>query len=626
MVVGVVDDGVRDPLYGAVDVWLPADLGAATGQTWDNNYLDAFGRLAPGTSVESARAELSIIASRHADLEPAAAEKAFQVIPLREDLVGSARPLLLALGGAVGFLLLLTCSNVATLLLARAATRERELAIRSTLGSTRRHLARYFLVESGLVAIGGGACGLVVGWFALEALLAIAPADLPLRETIGLWPSTSLFAAGLAAGVGLVLGVGTSLPYARPAIGAVLAEGGRSGQGGIGARSTRAVLVVVEVALAVVLLVGAGILFRTVDALRSTDLGVNTTEVVAFNANLAEASYPSAESRIRAYADVRARLEAIPGIEAAGATSHLPVTGSHNTWGTRRASAVGVPYPGDNIQANQRIAGGAYFSVVGVRLLAGRLLDERDGPDAPAAVVVNESLVDVLFGDDEPVGQLLRVGPLFPVIVGVIADVALGARTGSAPMVFHSFEQFGAGRSWPMTHVVRVASGRDVPWNAIRSALANVDPDLVLYDARSLDEVVVADIGNERFAALLLQAFAALALILASLGLYGVVAHSVERRRHEIGVRMALGAGRHTVSAMIMRHGLTLALTGVIAGIAGAFAVSRALRFLVFGVTATDPAVFLGVPLLLLLVAILASWLPARQATRVEPASSLGAT
>lgn len=624
-VIGVVPDGLEDPLAGPVDVWRPTPL-AETDNTWDNNYLDAYARLAPGVSLEEAQAELRLLARRHAELGAAAAEKEFMILPLRDELVGSTRPLLLALLGAVAFLLLLTCSNVASLLLARAATRERELAIRKTLGSTRGHLIRHFSVEACLVALAGGVCGLVVGRVGIDALLAIAPADLPLSRGITLGWGTAAVGGGLAVALGLALGFTTAVPYAHSGLGPALFECGRSGQGGRAARRARTVLVIVDVALAVVLLVGAGVLLRTLQELQNRPLGVDPEGVAAFQVQLPDTRYPTADLRIGFHDRLDRRLEAIPGVAAAGATSHLPVTGPANTWGTRRAIAVGQPAGGDNIAANQRIAGGRYFEAVGMRLIAGRFLDERDGPDAPRVVVVNDGLARTLFGDEDPVGQLLRVGPLYPEIVGVVEDVALTARLGPGPMVFHSYDQFGAGRRWPMTQVIRNEGDAPVPWDAIRTAVAEVDPQAVLDAPRTLDEVIAADIGDERFAALLLQSFAGLALLLASLGLYGLLAHSVERRRHEIGVRMALGADRGKVRSMIVAHGLALMVVGVVIGLVAAAALSRLLDFLLFGVSSTDPVVFVAVPALLLMVAAVASYLPARHATRVDPATSLEAT
>jgi putative ABC transport system permease protein len=375
----------------------------------------------------------------------------------------------------------------------------------------------------------------------------------------------------------------------------------------------------------VVLLAGAGVLLRTLHALQGRSLGVDPEGVAAFQVHLPEVRYPTSDLRIAFHDDLHRALEAIPGVAAAGSTSHLPVTGPANTWGTRRAVAVGQPVEGDNLSVNQRIAGGRYFEAVGTRLVAGRLLDERDGPDAPQAVVVTEGLARALFGNEDPVGRLLRTGPLYPEIVGVVEDVALSARLGPGPIVFHSYAQFGAGRRWPMTQVIRMADDARVPWDAVRATLAEVDPQAVLDGPRALDEVIAAGIGDERFAAFLLQAFAGLALLLASLGLYGVLAHSVERRRYEIGVRMALGADRGTVRGMIVARGLGLTGTGLAIGLLAALGLNRVLDFLLFGVGAADPTVFVVVPAALLMVGVVASYLPARHATRVDPARSLEA-
>lgn len=618
-VVGVVPTSTRDPLSGPVDVWLPADLEGAAARTWEDNYLSAYAKLADGTTVERLRTELDRLAALHRSTEEAAAEKAFTAVPLKEDLVGDVRPLLEALMGAVALLFLLTCTNVASLLLARAATREQEFAIRAALGSRRRHLLTRAFVETTLVAIGGGAAGLLLGALALDSLLALAPLDLPLREAITLGSTPVGFAVALSVTVAMALGVVVAVPYATGTPHRVLLVGGRASRGGVLARRTRDALVIVDVAFAVILLIGAGVLVRTLEALRGRDLGVDPGGVVAFQVDLPETRYAAPDARIRFQDDLLDRLAGIPGVEAVGSVSHLPVTGSHNTWGTRPANAAGQGADIDNIAANQRVVDEGYFDVVGITLLAGRGLDHLDVDAEVPSVIVNRAAARTLFGAADPVGRRLAVGPLRPVIVGVVEDVALGARLGTAPIVYHAYDQFGSHRRWPQFHVVRIAVGAQAPWAAIRAALGAVDPELVLYGTVRLDDVVGQDIAGERFASLLLRGFAALGVLLAALGLFGVLAHAVQRQRHEIGIRIALGAASTDVRRRVLGRGLLLSLAGTGAGLGGAYALSRGLEFLVYGVSARDPLVFIGAPLVVLMVTLASGWLPARRATSVDP-------
>ena len=621
-VVGVVSDAVKDPLDGRIDIWAPANLTGGYADNWDNNYLTAFARMSPGTDFESLRAELDVIEARHEAISEDAAQSGYAIVPLKEDLVGTAEPLLAALMGAVLFLLVLTCVNVAGILLAGAAAKEREFAIRASLGSPRTGLVRLFMIETGLLAMAGAGVGLLVGQGALGLLLAVAPAGIPRSDEIAFGPNAMALGAVVTVAIGVLLGLTTSLPFTRPSANQIV-TGSRTGGTTPMRRRARSVLVAVEVSLAVVLLIGAGVLLRTVQELRSRDLGADPRGVLTFQVGLPDARYASDDLRNAFHDDFHQRVAAIPGVTSVGATTRLPVTGGFNSWGTRPAIAVGEPEDVENIQVNQRWVYGDFFAAAHVELLAGRLFAPADDPEAERAVVVNETLVQRLLQDDEAIGRLLRIGGWYTRIIGIVEDEALTARGGPVPMAYHSLRQ------WPgrglLTQMVRTEGDLAALVPAIRAELAEVDPDLVLFQPTAMSEVVGQGIAQERFAAALLTVFGALAVLLAGLGLYGVLSHMVRTQQHEIGVRIALGADLGGVRSMVVKRGLRLAAMGAVAGILLAVGLTRTLGFLLFEVSANDPVVFVAAPAALLAIALGSSYLPAYRASRVDPVESFRA-
>ena len=619
-VVGVIPDDVRDPLEGRIDVWMPVDLTTDAGY-WGNNWLTAVGRLADGASMASLRAELDVIEARHAD-SPEAFEKGFAEVALREDMVGASEPLLLAVMGAVFCLLLLTAVNVASLLMTHAASRERESAIRTSLGSPRSSLIRQFVLEAFLLSVAGAAAGVVIGAWALDLIVAVAPSGLPLADSIRMGSAALVFAAVGAVVLGLGLGLATALPFSRPD---PMASSGVRGQGEGAARpGLRAFLVRVEVALAVVLLTGAGILLRTTHELQTRDIGADPEGVLTFQVGLPDVRYGD-DPAIHAFSErFHERVRAIPGVTAVGVTSRLPVTGRFNTFGTRPAYGPGDPVPGENTGVNQRWIAGDYFEAVGLDLLAGRTFDASGEADTPYRTVVNQTLVDMHFQDEDPIGRWIVAGGRYAEIVGVVEDEALTARAGPAPIAYHHQRQWISGNR-EITQVVKVAGDPLTVLPALRAALAEVDPDLVLFDPRPLGDVIGDGMAQERFAAILRAVFAGLALAVAGLGLYGILSHYVGRQRHEIAVRMALGADRRGVVDMVLRRGVLLAVGGAAVGVVLALALASALDFLVFEVSPRDPVVLGAAPVVLLVVAALASLFPALRATRVDPATSFRA-
>jgi len=617
-VVAVLPDGFDDPLESGVDMWVPLNTQPGGPNSFDNYYLSAIGRLKPGASVEQAKAELATIASGMQTNRPAGTSLwSANVVPLQTDTIGSAGPMLWILLGAVGLLLIIACVNVASLFLARGAARETELAVRAALGCSGWRLVRQLLVESVLLSLTGGVAGLLLARIISGALLAAAPAAVTRVGSEALEQSVLAFSFGVAVLAGMAFGVAPAIQATRPDLEGMLRESGRSSSGSRRQTRARNVLVVCQVALALILLIGAGLLLRTFDRLRAVDLGVRTSNVLTFSVHLPMGRYGDAQQRARFHRDFQARLEKLPGVRAAAAISRLPVTGTYHSWGSRRAD---LPPEARGVQAQQRVVEGPYFKAVGIPLLRGRTFGPEDDAKAPRRVVISQELARQLFPSDDPIGKRLRVAGGEPEIIGVAGDVALGARVALRPYVYHSHSQFAGDRNWALTQVVALDTEPSPSVLAeAKRELAQIDPALVLYEPKMLDDVIGAGVAQERFALLLVASFALLALVLAAVGIYGVLSYSVSRRSREMGIRMALGAPAASVRTLIVRDGGRLAALGIVLGCAGAYAATRVLRSMLFEVSATEPLVFVSAAAVLGLVAMAASWIPARAATKADP-------
>jgi len=617
-VVAVLPDGFDDPLESGVDVWVPLNLQPGGPNSFDNYYLSTIARLKPGATLEQAQAELATLAAgMQANDAPAKNRWSAHIIPLQTDTIGSAGPMLWILLGAVGLLLIIACVNVASLFLARGAARETELAVRAALGCSGWRLVRQLLVESVLLSLTGGVAGLLLARVVSGALLAAAPAAVARVGSEALERSVLAFSFGVAVLAGIAFGVAPAIQATRPDLEGMLRESRRSSSGGRRQARARNVLVVCQVALALVLLIGAGLLLRTFERLRSVDLGVQTSRVMTFAVNLPMGRYGDAEQRARFHRDFQARLAALPGVRAAAAVSRLPVTGTYHSWGARR---VDLAPETRGVQAQQRVIEGPYFKAVGIPLLSGRTFGPEDDARAPRRVVISQELARQLFPSDDPIGKRLRVAGGQPEIIGVAGDVALGPRAALRPYVYHSHSQFAGDRNWALTQVVALDSGVSNSFLAdARRELAWIDRSLVLYEPKLLEDVVGAGVAQERFALLLVASFALLALVLAAIGIYGVLSYSVSRRRREMGIRMALGAPAGAVLSMIVRDGGRLAAIGIALGFIASFAATRTLGSLLFGVSATEPFVFVAAAGVLAGAAMAASWIPARAATKADP-------
>jgi predicted permease len=618
-VTGVLPETFEDPLQPAVDVWTPVNLQPGGSNSWGNNYLTSIGRLRAGATLEQAQAELTTIAAGLGWNSPGnRRQRLAHVLSLQADTIGSAGRMLWILLGAVSLLLLIACVNVASLFLARGAAREAELAIRTALGCSRWRLTRQLLVESLLLSTIGGLAGLGLARLVTRLLLAAAP-DTVVRYTDGtLEGAVFVFGLGIAMLAGIGFGVAPMWQRTRGSLEGMLRESGRTGSGSRRHTRARNALVVCQMALALMLLIGAGLLLRSFDRLRSVALGIEPANVLTFQVNLPIGRYQDPQQRARFHRDLQARLEALPGVRVAAAVSRLPVTGTYHSWLTRR---LDLPPGTRDANPDQRVIEGRYFEALRIPLLRGRAFTDQDDEQAQRRVVISQSAARVLFGDDDPIGRHLRATGDAPdaEVIGIVADVAVSPRGVVNPIVYHSHRQFAGNRNWALTQVV--AFDRPMPprLDEMRRELAAIDPALVLDRPRLLTDVIGLGVAQERFALILVGSFASLAVALAAVGIYGVLSYAVQRRRREMGIRMALGAPARAVRALVVRDGGRLAIAGVVLGLAGAYAATRTLQVLLFGVSATDPIVFAACAAALVFVALAASWIPARAATRLNP-------
>ena len=620
-VVAVMPDGFADPLVAGVQVWTPLDLQTPARNRWGNHYLSVIGRLRPGVTLEQARADTArtaaLIERNYGDSTPVSA----RVTPLQTDTVGTARGLLWLLVGAVGLLLTIACVNVAGLVLARGASREPELAVRAALGCSRWRLARQLVLESVLLSLAGGAVGLISARALTRLLLAAAPESVA-RTAATAAGGATVFAFGflIALAAGVAIGLVPAIHQARPNLEGVLRESGRGGGGSRRHTRFRQLLVVSQMALAVVLVAGAGLLLRSFHRLSDVDLGIRPEKVVTFSVNLPVGRYNDPQRRAELHVALQDRLNALAGVRAAGAVSRLPVTGPYHTWSNGR-----VDQPQTDVAAEQRVVEGRFFEALDIKVIRGRTFTRDDGA-TPRVVVINERLARTLFPSEDPIGKRLRVsgaGPEGAEIVGVVENVASAVRTPAPAIVYHPHRQFAADRNWALTAVVASDRPANTLLDAVRRELRALDPALVLYQPRMLTEVIGRGIAQERFAMLMVGAYALLALSLAAVGLYGLLSYMVGLRQREIGIRIALGAQTRAVRAFVVREGTVLAIIGVSLGIAAGLAATRTLSTILYGISARDPVTFGLAAGALLAIAAVASWLPARAATKVDPIHAL---
>ncbi len=592
------------------------------------HYLGIIGRLKPDASLASAGADLAAVSARLAQSYPDSNEARVAVaIPLHEEIVGDVRSGLLLLLGAVGLVLLLACANIANLLLARATARERELAVRAATGASHARLVRQLLTESLVLAVVGGVLGLGVAFWGVDLFAAMAPPDLPRLGDLRVDGRVLLFATVTSVLTGLLFGTVPAWRAARVDLVRGLADGGSAGAAPRGQR-LRSALVVAEVALCLVLLVGAGLLLRSLVAVLTTDPGFSKDGVVTLRLNLPDTRYESSTKRAQFYESILERTAALPGVKAAGLASPLPMSGDQ--WVTRvEPEGRPKPAPSERLRGAYKSVSPDYFAAMGIPVLKGRSFEKTDVRQSPRVVIVSDALARQYFPNEDPVGRRMGFGTSIDddpedalwEIVGVVGDAA-NVRLDRKPEP--AFYVPVAQHPWGFAGLVVRAEGDPTALVAgLRRETKALDPDVPVYRVRTLAELVAATTAQRRFNTTLVAAFAFIGLVLAAVGIYGVVSLSVSQKTREIGIRVALGADRGLVLRLVLDQSMRLTLLGIGIGLAAALSLSRAFESVLYRVAATDPPTYGAVPLLLLLASLLASLLPARRALAIAPYAAL---
>jgi putative ABC transport system permease protein len=619
--------GVMPSSFGfggrAVELWTPIGFTAQQAQQHGAHYVSAIGRLKPGVTVEQARAEMSAIAERLAEQYPDAnAGWNVKVVPMLEFAVRGIKLALYVILAAVGFVLLIACANVANLLLARAAARQKEIAIRTALGAGRWRIVRQLLTESLLLSLIGGAVGLLLAIWGKDLLLSLAPEDLPRVREASLDGWVLAFTAGITLLTGLSFGLVPALQASKPNLNETLKDAGRGSTEGGRRHLVRSVLVVLEVATALVLLVGAGLMIKSFMRLQNVDPGFNPNNALTVKISLPQKKYPEADQQATFYKQLLEKVSTLPGVQAVGAARVLPLDDDF-VLGFEIQGRPPYP-PGDEPSTNYYSVTPDYFKAMGIPLLRGRLFNEHDTKDAQRVAVISETMAKKFFPDEDPLGKGIHVtmGPtLYRQIVGIVGDVkqyGLDAETTAA-----TYEPFSQQPFSSMALVVRTTGDPTSLSGAIRSEVLNLDKEQPVSSIRPLAHLVSSSIAQQRFAMLLLGVFAAVAMVLASVGIYGVMSYSVTQRTHEIGIRMALGAGQRDVLRLVVGHGMLLTLIGVAIGLVVAFLLTHVMAALLFGVSATDLTTFVVFSTSLTAVALVACLVPARRALKVDPMVAL---
>jgi len=604
-----------------MDLFLPLPLGAdAVTRRGDENF-NLMARLKPDVTMAQAKADVAGIAARIRDKDNRDRTFTIDVVPLVESVVGDVRRAVLVLLGSVALVLLIACANVANLLLTRATTRQKEVAVRTALGAGWQRLVRQLLTESLLLGLLGGAAGLAIAYAALYVVRTVNPGNIPRLEAITLDGSVLAFTFGLSMLTGVIFGLTPALRAARIDLNSSLKAGGRSaqGEGGFGSsrRRLRSLLVVSEVAVSLMLLIGAGLLVRSFVRLQSVSPGFQPEHVISMRLGSSARVFPNRDAAIPYFQDLHARLSAVPGVVSRGAVSTLPFTTSIG-WGSISVEGW-TPQPGEELQVDQRGATTDYFKTMGIAVVQGRTFTDQDMPLAAEPVVlIDEKFAKRFWPNGGAIDKHLWNDPARKMrIVGVVGTVKHYGLDVDGRIVLY--------RPTPNAtyHVARTTGDPVAVGAALVRTIQDVDPTLPVVDVRTMPDRMSASMARQRFAAIMLGAFAVFALILAIVGVYGVMSHLVAQGSHDIGLRMALGAQRGGIVLMVVRQGLELTGAGVVLGLAGAALLTQIMASLLFGVSATDTLTFVTVPLLLIGSALLASYVPARRATRVDPVVAL---
>ena len=633
-VIGVMPPDFKFPIQAErADFFDPftaetARISPASLESRDSRFNTIVASLKPGATLQQAQAEIDAIARRLEAQYPAMNTGwRVRLVPLGEDVTGDVRPALLVLLGAVLFVLLITCANVANMLLAKASARQKEMAIRTALGASRARIVRQLLTESLVLSLIGGALGLLLALWGVDLLVAASPASLPRVNEINVDNHVLAFTLIVSVITGIIFGIAPALASSKLDLNEALKEGGRSETQGAQRNRVRSLLVVSEVALSLVLLIGAGLLIKSFLRLLNTDTGYKTARVLSVTLPVSKTKYPQPEQQVAYVREIIDRTRTLPGVEATAATTLLPL-GLRDIFNVFDIEGRPPAPPEAKTAARNCSITPDYFRVMNIPMRRGRIFTERDTKDALPVIIINEAFASRFFPSEDPVGHRIilrdeRDQPSPPrEIVGVVGNIKHESLDEKEqPEYYVPFYQTPDRQ---MDLVVRSATNDPAAMTfAVRSAIKSIDKDQLIWEVKTMDERVAESVAPRRFQMLLLGIFAALALLLASIGIYGVMSYLATQRTHEIGIRIALGAQRSDVLRLIVGQGMRLALIGVGIGLVCAFAVTRLMQSLLYGVSATDPIVFAGVALVLTIVALLACYIPARRAAKVDPVIAL---
>jgi putative ABC transport system permease protein len=613
------------PIGPKADLWVAGALDPAIDyRSRAGRYLLAFGRLKRAATVERARSEMSAIARNLEEQYPDFNKNwGVNLVPMKEQFSQDLELALKVLLGAVGFLLLIACANVANLQLARAAAREREIAVRLSLGAGRWRLVRQLLVESLVIAVAAGALGAAMAVWGVSAILGAAPKDLPLLDTVSVDGRALAFAIAVSLVAGVLFGIAPALTAAGTRLNVALKEGGRGASGGARTGRLRDAFVVLQVGVALLLLIGAGLTIRSFLRLMSVKPGYRTDSILTMRVSLPGSKYREPHQRVEFFREAVERMRALPGVESAGSIAFLPLTGlgSATSW---YATARPKPGPGQFPTTDVRVVRPGYFRTMGIPLLQGRDISDADTLKSPRVFVINETMARKHWPNENPIGQkiVVHMGDDTPgEIVGVVGDIRhMGLDTPSREMVYYAHPHLAFSF---MTFVIRTGIDPERMTRAAVGVVRAIDPEQPVADIRTMESLVAQSVTPARFRMLLLAVFSGVALILAFVGIYGVVSYAVAQRRREMGVRMALGARPADVFRLVLAKSSLLGLAGVALGVAGALALTRVLARLLFEVKPTDPPTFAALALAMMAAVTVAALAPARRATRVDPMSAL---
>lgn len=608
------------------DLWVPLSFTPEQESLRDTHSLGVIARLKPTTSLEQAQSEMNSITNQLQQEHPKSNTGiGVSLVSMREQLVGDIRPVLLVLLGVVGFVLLIACANVANLLLSKAALRQKEMGIRIALGAGRARVIRQLLTESALFSIVGGVLGLLIAYGGIKLLIAFGPTNIPRLKEIGIDTRVLIFTLGLSLLTSIIFGLVPALQASKPNLSETLKAGGRSSASGVYSQRHRMLLVISEVALALLLSIGAGLMVRSFLSVQNVSPGFDPEHVLSLRITLPAAKYAAEHQRVSFFQQFLEQVKTVPGVQSAGAVNDLPLAGPGSS---TSFSIKGRPKEGQNPLTEYRIITPDYFRAMDIPLVSGRTFSETDDDKHPRVIIINETMARRFFPNQNPIGNYLALSgpPDEREIVGVVQDVRdYGLDAEVKPESYIPYSQGGPSylKYTSLTVVIRAAVPPEPLAAAVREKVRGLDKDQPIYSVKTMQEVVSNSVSQRLFNMSLISIFSVVALILAAIGIYGVIAYSVTQRTHEIGIRMALGAKRRDVLWLVVSQGMIQAVIGVAIGLAAAFILTRVMSSLLYGISPLDPITFAGFSILLLLVALMASYLPARRAARINPIGAL---